>query len=772
MKTSFQRRVLHGLFWLLLSGLPPVLPGHAQTPQYMTYQGYLTDQNGTALGTNAPQNYDIVFRIWNQPTGAAGLLYGELQTVTVVNGYFSVLLGQGNSYVNNGVTDPRPPLSTVFTTNNSTSTVRYIEMTVKGLNSGADVTILPRLQLVSAPYAFMAANANSLVSPTTGNTLISSSGTNVTINGSIAANSVVGNITDLGGNIYLDNGAEIYAKNTAGTYEQCFYPRYTDNVTYLDYGSSGFNIRNDNYVSTMWMSPSGNVGIGTTSPISSLGYPGGWNGFHAYGGAGNNGLGIIEGAISARLHLRNDGGTVNSTQDFVVDDSANEVNFSWLGGGLGNRVNIMAFDQNGKVGIGTTTPQRLLTVSGPGASAQSDATYQAGIGNGANQLILGYDTIYNAGVIAASTYQTTWKNLALAPNGGNVGIGTVSPGYLLDVNGTEHVSGGLITGGNLGIGTALSAYALDANGYGRFASGIEIGTGSPNYAALEIDFASGNQPGYNPAGLLNTSGAHGSSSTSGDASIWAAGWIFAQEFAAFSDERIKVIKGQSESAADLKTLLGIKVTDYTYRDKLMNGSAPQKKVIAQQVEQVYPQAVTQGTGVVPDIYTNAIVEDGWVQLATDLKVGDRVKMISDAGAGVHEVLEVRTGAFRTDLKPSSRRNTAPHEGTEQVARSGSSLATNQVFVYGREVKDFRSVDYEAISMLNVSATQELAKELDQKSKEVTQLAAEVADLKKLVAQLAVESKRTKTAAETAVPRQHGARTTPGPEPILSASRDP
>ena len=34
-----------------------------------------------------------------------------------------------------------------------------------------------------------------------------------------------------------------------------------------------------------------------------------------------------------------------------------------------------------------------------------------------------------------------------------------------------------------------------------------------------------------------------------------------------------------------------------------------------------------------------------------------------------------------------------------------------MFVYGREVNDFHTVDYDAISMLNVSATQELAKQL-------------------------------------------------------------
>jgi hypothetical protein len=436
MKTSLLPIALrYGLLLLLLA---VALLGEAQTPNFMTYQGYLTDQNGNALATNGPQAYDVVFRIWPTATGGATPLYGELQTVTVANGYFSVLLGQGNSYVNGGVPDPRPTFSMVFATNASGATGRYMEMTVKGLASGADVVILPRLQLVSAPYAFMAASANALVSSTTGNTLISSSGSNVTLNGTFAANSLTntGNFTDLGGGIYLDNAQQMLGKNTAGAYESFLYPRWTDNVTYLNYGSGGFNIRNDSSVSTMWLSAAGNVGIGTISPISSLGYPGGWSGFHAYSGAGNNGLGIIEGSVSARLHLRNDGGTANTTQDFVIDDTANDVYFRWLGGGLGNRVNIMTLDPNGNVGIGTSTPQRLLTAIGPTASPGSDTTYQAGIGTGTKQLILGYDNTDDAGVIAASDYETAWKNVLIAPAGGNVGIGTSAPTSPLQVAGT------------------------------------------------------------------------------------------------------------------------------------------------------------------------------------------------------------------------------------------------------------------------------------------------------------------------------------------------
>jgi FKBP-type peptidyl-prolyl cis-trans isomerase 2 len=93
---------------------------------------------------------------------------------------------------------------------------------------------------------------------------------------------------------------------------------------------------------------------------------------------------------------------------------------------------------------------------------------------------------------------------------------------------------------------------------------------------------------------------------------------------------------------------------------------------------------------VPDIYKKATVKDGWIELATDLKVGDRVKLISQKEEAVHEVLEVSEGAFRPD----------------------GNVDADSVFVYGREVNDFRTVDYDAIAMLNVSATQEIKREKD------------------------------------------------------------
>jgi hypothetical protein len=280
-------------------------------------------------------------------------------------------------------------------------------------------------------------------------------------------------------------------------------------------------------------------------------------------------------------------------------------------------------------------------------------------------------------------------------------------------------------GGELGTyKDSLYAKALVWNRAGM----VGIGTVTPSRAKLEVVGSvstSNNNIGayFNRDAAVNLSGGASAQNAAYNLSLYCSNNIVCDTLMAFSDARIKHIQGRSDGAADLATLTRIEITDYTHKDVVTKDSRPHKKVIAQQVETVYPQAVSRGTDVVPDIYQKAEFKDGWVKLATSLKVGERVRLIGEKEEAIHEVLEVRDGAFRTAFQPP----------------------TNEVFVYGREVKDFRSVDYDAIAMLNVSATQQVKKELDA---EVTKRDAEIKELRAENATLQAALEKAQASFET------------------------
>ena len=172
-----------------------------------------------------------------------------------------------------------------------------------------------------------------------------------------------------------------------------------------------------------------------------------------------------------------------------------------------------------------------------------------------------------------------------------------------------------------------------------------------------------------------------------------------------SDSRLKNIIGRSDSAKDLETLKQIAVTDYTMKDTVQYGSKPFKKVIAQQVEKVYPTAVQsiglKGVTFTPDIYSlsdsiKSEKPDVYIirlKKAHGLKDGETVRLITQTKNQELNVVAhvVNDKAFTVETKEP---------------------LSDKVFVYGKECTDLKAVDYDAISMLNVSATQELAKKVE------------------------------------------------------------
>ena len=300
---------------------------------------------------------------------------------------------------------------------------------------------------------------------------------------------------------------------------------------------------------------------------------------------------------------------------------------------------------------------------------------------------------------------------------GNINVGAVGTSEILDgAVASADIALDTITAGDIAPSAVGSSEILDgAVGTNELANGVNISAGtisttdvvkintSTSSGALNVGTKSHS---WTSLAKLTTDGAFDANDPrSGEqVSIIAAGFILSPHYSVTSDVRIKTAIHPTNGAEDLKSLLGIQITDYRHIDTVVNGNSSKKKVIAQQVESVYPIAVSKSRGVVPDIYRNAPFRDGWVEMVSSLKVGERVKLVGPSGESVTEVLEVKDGGFRTAFQPGG----------------------DKVFVYGREVSDFRSVDYDAIAMLNVSATQELARKLETVQAENAALRRELA----------------------------------------------
>jgi hypothetical protein len=398
------------------------------------------------------------------------------------------------------------------------------------------------------------------------------------------------------------------------------------------------------------------------------------------------------------------------------------------------------FPSSGTVGIGTNSPAsgyslHVVNVSGEGKLLAEGATGSelhftkgavtatAGIGSSNNNFVI------DPGASNTKLQYNNQDRLEIKSDGISItGSGTFSSG--ITSSGSSVFNNITVSGNNVNCTANIdlkhngsTKLVIDNEGIAS-AAHLEI-TGSRTISGqndLAVYRRDGNS--YSDVCLDNVTGNYG---------LKCDNRVRASEFNAFSDRRIKKDIRLSDSREDLEILRRLRVTNYRHVDEVRMGAEFKKGFIAQEVEEVFPEAVSRSTGFIPDVYQRASSTglsgtelDVTLPQSHGLAVGDHIQVL---GPGGDQVCEVSGVGDSHRITISNWRADNPE----------------WLFIYGKQVRDFLQVDYDRIHTLNVSVTQEMIRRVEALEQEINQVQRENEAIRELRDRMEAQVKKMEAA---------------------------
>ena len=222
---------------------------------------------------------------------------------------------------------------------------------------------------------------------------------------------------------------------------------------------------------------SNNVGIGTTSPLSTLNVQKATNTELSLTYTTNSGANYSQ-ISGGSINLTNKWATIQFRQD--ASEDAHHILFSTANPST-NTTERMRITSGGNVGIGTTTPSNTLQVVGGVTATSFTGSFSGSITAPGSTTQVAFNS---GGTLSADS--------GFVYSGSNVGIGTTSPAYKLDVNGTGRFSGNVDVIGNIVFNTNATLRTIWNGGYGGAIQLLRSDVNTTRYSRIGIVDNSGN----------------------------------------------------------------------------------------------------------------------------------------------------------------------------------------------------------------------------------------------------------------------------------------